>query len=507
MKHHLAAIFAGFGVMAALPFMVVKPAAAPVKSAPALTLSRASAAQRSVNVTKLYDDTCSHCHGANGQGGGAGTKTLNTVEKFDQSYDALFFDSIKNGVKSMGMESYGATLSDEEIWSLVVHIREMQSRALRQENGDPKATNGVYHAKNQAFKIETVIPDRIGLKVPWAIDWLPNGKMLITNRPGKLFVASPGKLETQVEGTPATVELGQGGMLDIAVHPDYAKNGWIYMSFTDPDPKNPLHSGFTKIVRGKLKFTGTRVSWIDQQTVWQATPENYNGSGVHFGDRIVFDRKGHVFFTLGERGNGPLAQDLTKPNGKVHRVNEDGTIPSDNPFADPTSKAKGYVPSTWSFGHRNPQGLVMGLDGVLWDTEHGPRGGDELNHILPSHNYGWPLVAFSINYNDSPLVTPWPKDGQNITLPVFRWLPSIAPCGLAVGPGTAFKLWRGDLFAGGLAGQTVERVRVRNDKVVEHEELFHNLGRVRDVNFGPDGNLYVVLNDPDKVIRLVPVKD
>jgi glucose/arabinose dehydrogenase len=195
-----------------------------------------------------------------------------------------------------------------------------------------------------------------------------------------------------------------------------------------------------------------------------------------------------------------LAQDLSEPNGKVYRVREDGSVPQDNPFVN-TPNA---IPSIWSYGHRNPQGLVMDLNGQLWDTEHGPRGGDELNRVQKGANYGWPLVSFSINYNDQPLTTPWPTPDQKITLPVYRWLPSIGACGLDMVAGSAFPKWKGDLMAGGLSGTNVDRIRVKGDTLVEREEIMHGMGRVRDVRTGPDGMVYVVLNQPDKVVRIAP---
>jgi glucose/arabinose dehydrogenase len=254
----------------------------------------------------------------------------------------------------------------------------------------------------------------------------------------------------------------------------------------------------TKIVRGKI--AGNK--WTETQTIFENDPSTYNTSQVHFGSRIVFDGKGHVFFSIGERGNGALAQQLDKPNGKIYRVNEEGSIPKDNPFV-----GKGGIEAVWSYGHRNPQGLALDRDGNLWDTEHGPRGGDELNLIKPASNYGWPLVAFSINYNDSADWVPWPSADQNITLPVYRWLPSIGACGLdSLRGNKMFAKWRGDIVAGGLSGQNVDRIRVKDGKFVESEVLIRDLGRVREVTVGPDGAIYVALNDPDKIIRLVENK-
>jgi glucose/arabinose dehydrogenase len=454
---------------------------------------------RATNVTRLYNDTCAKCHGENGEGGGGGTRTLLTREKFDQKQDRPFFDAIHNGVPDHGMEEYGSTLTDEEIWGLVVHIRELQAKALRAKEGSPKAVDGVYSGQHHKYRIETVVES--GLSTPWAIDWLPDGRMLVTNIDGALSLVKDGKVVSTVAGTPKVARVGQGGLMDVAVHPDYRKNGWVYLGYTEPAP-DADNRGQTKIVRAKLKFSGDTVTWTDQQTIFQAPADSYTGVGIHFGTRIVFDGKGHVFFSIGERGGMMAAQDPTKPVGKIYRVNEDGTVPSDNPFVG----QPGAIGAVWSMGHRNPQGLVVDASGNLWDTEHGPRGGDELNHIVKGANYGWPSYAFSINYNDSPFRTPWPKEGENIKLPVFRWLPSIGACGLDIVRGSAFPQWKGDLVAGGLSGANVDRFRIKNDQVVEREELVHGMGRVREVTVGPDGMIYVALNQPDKIVRLVPAK-
>jgi glucose/arabinose dehydrogenase/mono/diheme cytochrome c family protein len=479
-----------------------KKASAPAAPNPVLQGQR-----RAVNVTRLYDETCSKCHGVNGEGNGSSTQTLITREKYDQSQDRPFFDAIKNGVPQMGMDPYGETMSEPEIWALVVHIRELQSRGLRQKFGSPKPdANGVFPNKYHPYRIETFVDEHQGLRTPWGIDWLPDGRMLVTNLPGTMVVvAKDGKVGPEVQGLPASRQLGQGGLMEVAVHPDYAKNGWIYLAFTDPSKTDP-RAGLTKVVRGKIRFQGDQATWTDQQTIFESPQEYYNGSGIHFGCRIVFDGKGHLFFSHGERGSGELAQDLTRPNGKIHRLNDDGTIPADNPFASAADKEQKRLGSIWSYGHRNPQGLIFGLDGTLWDTEHAPRGGDEVNRIERAANYGWPIITFGINYNDSPLAVPWPKPDQKFNMPIFRWLPSTGACGLDVVKGAAFPKWRGDLVAGGLSGQNVDRLRIENGKLVEHEELIQGMGRVREVATAPDGTIYVALNQPDKIIRLVPAK-
>jgi glucose/arabinose dehydrogenase len=471
--------------MLALPAVALLGGARPVESKTVLQQGRA------VNVTRQYNDNCSHCHGENGQGGGAGTRTLNTKELFDQSKDHSFFDAIKKGVPERAMPAYGETMSDEEIWAQVVHIRELQAKALRAEFGSPKPdAAGVYTSGKAKFRVETFVEG--GLQTPWSLDWLPDARALVTNRPGRMnLIEKDGKLASAIEGLPESSEIGQGGLMDVRVHPT---NGWIYLAYTEPKTGDK-GQGLTKIVRGKLQ--GAR--WTGQQTVWEAPQEFYTGQGIHFGGKIAFDGKGHVFFSVGERGGNMRTQTLDIPWGKVYRLNEDGTVPKDNPFVGKT-KFEGI----WTWGHRNPQGLALTPDGQLWDTEHAPRGGDEVNPLQKGSNYGWPIVSFGINYNDSPFVTPWPKEGQDLKLPIFRWLPSTGASGLDVARGAAFPAWKGDLLAGGLAGQNLDRIRVKDGKLVEREELLQGMGRVRDVRVAPDGKVYLVLNGPDKIVRLVP---
>ncbi|MBS1715742.1 MAG: PQQ-dependent sugar dehydrogenase [Armatimonadetes bacterium] len=443
------------------------------------------------NVTALYNDTCAKCHGARGEGGGAGTKTLLTAEKFEQSLDKPFFDAIKDGVKDMGMEAYGGSLNDRQIWALVVHLRELQFKGLRASGWGPRSEDGVWKTDRASFRIEKVLEG--GMSTPWSVDWLPDGRMLMTNRNGSLWIVKDGQKVGTVANLPKSVEQGQGGMSDVRVHPDYAKNGWVYLALADPAESG--RGAMTKVVRGKLSWTGDDASWTSEETVYQAPQETYSGAGIHFGAKIAFDGKGHVYFSVGERGTNMGAQSQTTPYGKIMRLNEDGSVPKDNPVdGNPM----------WSYGHRNPQGLAFDAEGRLWDTEHGPRGGDEFNLIQKGGNYGWPVVAFSINYNDTPFVTPWPAQGQDFVQPVYRWLPSIAASGLTLVKGDAFPGWKGDLLAGGLAGNTVWRMRVKDGKLIEREEVVSGIGRIRDINVAPDGTVYIAVNGPDRIVRLVP---
>ena len=312
----------------------------PPAPAPASKAAVVKAGQRAT-VTQTYLDNCSHCHGQNGEGGGAGSRTFLTKALFDQSNDRPFYDAVANGVAGTAMPAYGDALPKPMIWGLVVHIRELQAKALRAEFGSPKPdAQGIYHSQRQNFRIETVVSRTKGINTPWAIDWLPDGRALITSRLGRLVVVEGRELR-DVQGIPPVADLGQGGMLDVAVHPSYRSNGWVYLAFSDP---NEQGSAMTKIVRGRLRF-GDTVRWTTQQTIFEAPADSYSRAGVHFGSRIVFDGNGHLYFSIGERGQAPFAQEPSKPNGKIYRVNEDGSIPKDNPFAN-TAGALAIIPST-----------------------------------------------------------------------------------------------------------------------------------------------------------------
>jgi aldose sugar dehydrogenase len=255
------------------------------------------------------------------------------------------------------------------------------------------------------------------------------------------------------------------------------------------------------IVRGRIR-DGV---WVDQQTIFQAPVKFYRVGNVHFGGRLVF-HDGYLFFSIGERGAADHAQDLTRPNGKIHRIFDDGRIPSDNPFI---GQADAF-PTIWSYGHRNPQGLVRHpVTGELWDTEHGPRGGDELNLIKRGQNYGWPKATYGMNYSGTPVSAYTSLPGM--VDPVIYWTPSIAACGLDVYTGDQFPKWKNQLFAGGLAKEEVQRLVIENGKVTHREIIFKNHGRVRDVCMGPDGLVYILLNSrpnekESRIVRLRPVR-
>ena len=343
------------------------------------------------------------------------------------------------------------------------------------------------------LKVDTVAR---GLDMPWASALLPNGDLLVTERTGKLRLVHNGVLDPEaIKGIPPVYYKGQGGLLDINLHPDYKNNGWIYISYSSPKKEGEAgddEGANTALMRAKLK--GHEL--VEIQQLFKAIP-NVKG-GNHFGGRIVFN-DGYVFLSLGERGQKENSQNLSKDQGKVVRLFEDGKIPTDNPFVK-TADAR---PEIWTYGHRNPQGLVLNpTTKVLWEHEHGPQGGDELNIIEKGKNYGWPLITYGIDYDNSIISKDSIREGME--QPVIFWKPSIAPCGVTFINNPKFKDWNGDLLVGSLKFMYIQHLTVKGNKVTAKEIIFDKLGRVRDVRQGHDGNIYVVLENSGKVVKISP---
>ncbi|HSH10083.1 MAG TPA: PQQ-dependent sugar dehydrogenase [Oceanipulchritudo sp.] len=449
-------------------------------------------------VAELYAQYCLSCHGPALEGG-LGSSLVDELWVYGES-DADIARVIREGVPEDGMVPYEGVLSPEQIRSLVIYIREMGQLAAQDKSPaqvDPETD--ILTSQHHAFRLKKVV----GLEEDtfWSVSFLPDGAMLLSQFGGKLFVARDGELGEPILGIPEVHRHGQGGLLEVQAHPDYKDNGWIYMAYAErsPVPVDGRSAYMTAIVRGRIR-DGV---WIDQEDIFRVPAEFHRTAGVHFGTRFVF-KDGMLYFSIGDRGNPDDAQDLTRPNGKVHRIHDDGRIPDDNPFIGQA----GAYPSIWSYGHRNPQGLDLNpTTGGIWSTEHGPRGGDELNLIKRGANYGWPVITHGINYNGKPITDRTEAPGME--QPVHQWTPSIAVCGIDFYEGDKFPGWQGDLFVGGLSSQHLERFKLEGTEIVEHEVLFKGLGRIRDVSTGPDGCLYVILNKdrtsgPGSIYCLVP---
>ncbi len=337
-----------------------------------------------------------------------------------------------------------------------------------------------------------------GLENLWGMAFLPNGDMLVTERPGRIRLVRNGKLvEKVVSGGPVVHAKGQGGLLDVVLHPNFATNKLVYFSYSKPVGDNST----TAIARGKFENDAI----VGLEDIFVA---NSKGGG-HYGSRLVFDNAGYLFFTVGDRQAPPKgdlaahpAQDRSNHHGTVNRIHDDGRIPSDNPFV---GKA-GIEPSIWTYGHRNPQGMTLDrTSGNLWAIEHGPQGGDELNLIVATHNYGWPVIGEGVNYGGATIHDSTTKAGMDS--PVHYWLPSIGTSGLLLYTGDAFPKWKGNLFVGGLVGQQVARLTMNGKKVGSEETLFNGHGRIRDIRQGPDGYIYLGIDAGTKdvsIVRLVP---
>jgi aldose sugar dehydrogenase len=340
------------------------------------------------------------------------------------------------------------------------------------------------------------------LQNPWSMAFLPNGDMLVTERPGRLRIVRDGQLlAAPVEGVPEVYARGQGGLLDVVAHPDFGQNRLLYLSYSKPGAEE--RESTTAIIRARFENDALH----DVEELFVA---NSAGRG-HYGSRIVFDGQGHIYFSVGERqvpSRGDLyahpAQDRSNHHGTINRLNEDGSIPEDNPFVG----VEGVEPSIYSYGHRNPQGLVMHPEtGDLWATEHGPQGGDELNRIQAGLNYGWPVVGYGVNYGSGSTIHEGTMH-DDMESPTHFWVPSIATSGLMLYTGDRFPAWRGNLFAGGLAGEQIARLTLDGDVVVSEEPILRGMGRVRDVRQGPDGFIYVALEhrtgELSSIVRLEP---
>ena len=348
-------------------------------------------------------------------------------------------------------------------------------------------------SEKHEFRVVTLVR---GLQNPWSLAFLPDGRALVTEREGRLrIIGKDWRLDPRpVEGLPEIVASGQGGLLDVVLHPQYEKNGWIYWSYNAPGA-----GGWgTAMARGKLQ--GGRMT--DVQVLFSMEPKTR--AGHHFGGRIVFDHKGFVYLTLGDRGDMPRAQRMDDHAGSVIRLHDDGRVPADNPFV----MQAGAKPEKFTLGNRNMQGAALHpRSGELWTHEHGPQGGDEINVMRAGRNYGWPVISYGVNYGiGTKIGEGTAKPGME--QPLLVWTPSIAPSGMAFYNSDAFPNWKGNLFVGALRDEMLVRLELEGDKVVRQERLIKGvIGRIRDVRVGPDGLIYLLTDEREGVVvRLEAVK-
>ena len=444
-------------------------------------------------IRELYDENCASCHGDD-LAGGSGSSLIDD-EWIHGSSDEAIATAIRDGIPDMGMPPWEGMLDEKQIRAMVIFLREVKSGNQKAALG--KSLSGdVVTAAGHSYSLEELGQ---GEGLLWTIAFLPDHSMLVTQREGVLWHFAEGE-RREVKGIPEVWQHGQGGLLEVAPHPDYAANGWIYLSYSDhtgAEEKNK-DAGMTKIVRGKI----VDGEWLEQETLFQVDEEHHTSSGAHYGSRFVFD-DGYLFFSIGDRGRMERSQDLDRPNGKIFRIHDDGRVPDDNPFVD----SDGALPEIWSYGHRNPQGLDRDpATGLLWNSEHGPRGGDEINLVEKGKNYGWPVITYGMNYNGTPITEETHREGME--QPRLHWTPSIAVAGIDFYEGDAFPGWTGKLLAGGMASEELHLLTIENGEIIADEVILKDRGRIRDVASGPDGHIYLLLNGGSprkgKIVRMVP---
>lgn len=365
----------------------------------------------------------------------------------------------------------------------------------------PIDPNMIHTSEHHAYR---VVPVADGFQHPWSIAFIPGGDILVTERAGRLRIVRGGTLlPDPVSGLPEVRQGGQGGLLDVVPHPQFASNRLLYISYSKPNADGS--EGTTAVIRGTFQNDAlTNVEEIFEAQAWTA------GRG-HHGSRLAFDRDGYLFISVGDRQVRPEgdlqahpAQDPSNHYGTISRLHDDGRIPNDNPFVGQA----GHLPEIWSYGHRNPQGMAVHPEtNEVWSNEHGPQGGDELNLIQPGLNYGWPVIGFGVNYGEgTPIHEAVQMEGME--QPVHHWTPSIATTGLMIYTGDKFPRWQGSLFTGGMRGEVLARVSLDGHTAVTDERLVRDLGRIRDVRQGPDGFIYLAIDhqggEPTPIVRLEP---
>ncbi len=356
----------------------------------------------------------------------------------------------------------------------------------------PDSPGDIYETEELNFYVQTVAED---LGVAWGMAFLPDGHVLVTQRSGNLRLIRNGQLlEESVDGVPEVRAQGQGGLLDIELHPNYEENGWLYISYSKPG------SGGAQTAIMRARFDVDSNSLVDQEEIYEGTP--FTDSRHHFGSRIAFDHDGYLYFSIGDRGQMDTAQDITNSNGNLFRLNDDGSIPSDNPFVGQEG-----LDEIYAYGLRNIQGMATHPEtGVIWTNLHGPRGGDELNfHNKPGANYGWPEITYGVNYNGSEITPHTEKEGME--QPVMHWTPSIAPSGMTFVTSDKYPGWQGDVLNGALSYQLISRIVIDGEEFVHEERILEGIGRIRDVHEAPDGYIYFTNESNGTLNRIIPVEN
>jgi len=433
-------------------------------------------------IKKIYAEYCAGCHGEKMEA------FVDRRWKYGTTKEAISA-SIANGSIDFGMPAYRGIIKEKDIDRMaelmVSYIKDVDQYKMK------RPANNVFKSQGMTIVLDTIAAD---MRSPWGFTQLPDGNYLITDITGVLYLVDQHRNKTVIKNTPKVLDEGQGGLMDIELHPDYANNEWVYMAYSKFRTEGNGTVTSTAIIRGKIRNN----EFTDQQEIFEAQP--YTRTRHHYGSRIMFDNKGYLFFSVGERGRErEFPQNTVTDNGKIHRLHDDGSIPKDNPFVN-DKKNRGSI---YSYGHRNPQGLIFDkTTGIIWEHEHGPRGGDELNIIRKGANYGWPVISYGINYDGRPITDISEKEGME--QPEIYWIPSIAPSGMAMVTGNRYPAWKGDIMAGSLRFMYLNRCVMKDNKVISQEKLLPNIGRLRNVKMGNDGYLYVSVERPGLVFRLRP---
>ena len=466
-----------------------------------LAAAAAYAQNRPQAFGRLYQEHCAVCHGETFQGTAQGTPLVGAPLIRGEGVEAIA-KSIAEGAADLGMPAWSETLGSGQIRSLAILIAEERANATFADfrMAPPlEIPEAAVETARHRYQLTTVID---GLEpLPYSIAPLPDGRILLTEKMrGLTIVSADGAQSDLIPGAPVgnrdafrmgALHYGLGWILDVALHPDYPRNGWIYLSFGDRCTDcgaRPV--SMIKLIRGRLK-DGV---WTDEETIYQAAPEHYNpGTDMAAGGRIAFDDDGHVFLSLGMKGSYDGIQDLGVPHGKVHRLHDDGRVPADNPFASQDDS----LPSIWTYGHRSVHGLeIHPGTGALWGTEMGPRGGDEINLLRAGENYGWPLASHGVHYSGRPVDGAGlgvEFDPADLVAPLVDFTPSVAISSFVFYEGAAFPDWNGHMLVGSLKGSDLYRFVFEDGKVQERETVIDDLARIRDIEVGPNGELLLLL--------------
>ena len=455
-----------------------------------LTATRAqTTAAESNSPALLYKTHCSACHGVNMEGA-QHTPLKKDRWKYTSDRSAIF-QVVMYGVPGTDMAPFSRVLSEQQAESLADYILENQD----QQPDAGKAVPDSIRTADYVVKTETLVDDGFR-SAPWGIEFVDARRALITERRGGLRWMVDGKLDpTPIDGVPATTQYNDSGMCDIALDPGYQDNGWIYIGYVHAlgDPSVEETPAMTRVIRGRVEGH----QWVDQETIFRVPDELHFSKGTRWGSRLLFDNEGHLYFTIGDIGRNDEVQQLSKPGGKVYRIFPDGSIPADNPFVG----KDGALEAIFTIGNRNVQGIGQHPQtGVVWGTEHGPMGGDELNILKPGANYGWPVITYGINYDGTIVSDLTHKEGME--QPIKYWTPSPGISALEFYTGEMFPKWKNHAFVGAMRFEQIKRLELGSDHVTNEEVLLKGYGRVRDINTGPEGAIYVLLNNPHKVVRL-----